>query len=218
LFCDFTGTPATSFDIRPDKNLTGGSVRTTQRDAACGHAREYRVPLHAALRDEILRRYGLPAGEHPDYEIDHLIPLCLGGSDDSSNLWPQPRRNVEPTWNAEAKDRLERRMCDVVCGGEIDITTAQQALRLIGWLRIRSTTEGANAGASRRRLRNRRVARSVGHRTPHWGNQSPRQSIERVIASAPRTAQDHALAGHADNPAAAQSRPNGRGYLGGSHR
>jgi hypothetical protein len=35
-------------------------------------------------------RYGLPAGTHPDYEIDHLIPLGLGGSDDSSNLWPQP--------------------------------------------------------------------------------------------------------------------------------
>jgi hypothetical protein len=67
-------------------------------------------------RDEVLLRYGLPAGPHPDYESDHLIPLCLGGSDDFSNLWPQPRRSIEPKWNAEAKDRLERIMCDMVCG------------------------------------------------------------------------------------------------------
>src|ERR1700693_5174447 len=59
----------------------------------------------------------LPPGTHADYEIDHLIPLCLGGSDDRSNLWAQPRRSIEPTWNAEAKDRLERFMCDMVCGG-----------------------------------------------------------------------------------------------------
>jgi hypothetical protein len=56
----------------------------------------------------------------------HLIPLCLGGSDDPSNLWPQPRRSIEETWNAEAKDRLERLLCNMVCDGQIDIATAQQ--------------------------------------------------------------------------------------------
>ena len=25
-------------------------------------------------------------GTHPDYEIDHLVPVCLGGPDDPSNL------------------------------------------------------------------------------------------------------------------------------------
>jgi hypothetical protein len=119
--------PVSAFEVRPDKNLTGGSVRTGDRDVACGHAKEHRGPMFAARRDEILRRYGLPPGTHPDYEIDHLIPLCLGGSDDSSNLWPQPRRSIEKTWNAEAKDRLERLMCNMVCNGRIDIATAQQA-------------------------------------------------------------------------------------------
>jgi hypothetical protein len=113
--------------VLPDKDLTGGSVRTDDRDAACGHARESRGQMNAARQDKILRRYGLPAGTHPDYEIDHLIPLCLGGSDDDSNLWPQPRRSKEETWNAEAKDRLERLMCDMVCAGQVDIATAQEA-------------------------------------------------------------------------------------------
>ena len=120
--------PVRAFEVRPDKNLTGGSVRTGDRLAACGHAKENRRPLPPAWRDEILRRYGLPPGTHPDYEIDHLIPLCLGGSDDLSNLWAQPRRSIGKEWNAEAKDRLERRMCDLVCAGQIDIAAAQTAL------------------------------------------------------------------------------------------
>jgi hypothetical protein len=123
----FATAPVCAFENLPDKNLTGGSVRTGERDAACGHAKESRGRMNAVRRDQILSRYGLPPGTHPDYEIDHLIPLCLGGSDDPSNLWPQPRRSIEETWNAEAKDRLERRMCSMVCGGEIDIAAAQEA-------------------------------------------------------------------------------------------
>jgi hypothetical protein len=119
--------PVCAFEVLPDKNLTGGSVRTGDPGAACGHAKESRGRMNALRRDEILRRYGLAPGAHPDCEIDHLIPLCLGGSDDPSNLWPQPRRNIEEKWSAEAKDRLERLMCSMVCDGQIDIATAQEA-------------------------------------------------------------------------------------------
>lgn len=31
--------PVGAFEILPDKDLTGGSVRTGDRDAACGHAK-----------------------------------------------------------------------------------------------------------------------------------------------------------------------------------
>jgi hypothetical protein len=124
--------PVYAFENLPDKNLTGGSVRTADRDAACGHARESRGRMSAVRRDEILRRYGLPAGTHPGYQIDHLIPLCLGGSDDPSNLWPQPQRSIEDKWNAEAKDRLERLMCRMV------------------WLRVKAAAKPV--GKSGRRL------------------------------------------------------------------
>ncbi len=121
--------PAFAFEVLPNPNLTGGSVRLDGYDltATCGHSKEYRSSMNNARRDEILTRYGLPPGTHPDYEIDHLIPLCLGGGDDPSNLWPQPRRSIEPKWNAEAKDRLERFICDMVCAGQLDIVTAQEA-------------------------------------------------------------------------------------------
>jgi hypothetical protein len=132
---------AVEVEVRPDKNLTGGSVRTGDRDAACGHSKENRHPLPPKIRDEILTRYKLPPGTHPDYEIDHLIPLCLGGADDPSNLWPQPRRSKEETWNAEAKDRLEDLMCKMVCNRQIDIAIAQEA-RPTGSRHIRNTSSG----------------------------------------------------------------------------
>jgi hypothetical protein len=122
-------TPASAFDVRPNPGITGGSLRIDGHDltATCGHAKVHRGSMSHALRDEILTRYGLLPGAHPDYEIDHLIPLCLGGSDDPSNLWAQPRRTIEPKWNAEAKDRLERFICDIVCNRQLDLTNAQEA-------------------------------------------------------------------------------------------
>jgi hypothetical protein len=75
--------------------------------------------------DRILARYGVPTGSHPTLEIDHLIPLCLGGADDDKNLWPQPRRSIEKEWPAELKDDLEHRLCEMVCAGELDAKDAQ---------------------------------------------------------------------------------------------
>ena len=122
--------PALAFDVRPDPDSTEGAVRINghSRELACDRSKNHRDPMTADRRDEVLLRYGLPAGQHPDYEIDHLVPLCLGGSDDFSNLWPQPRHTIEPKWNAEAKDRLERLLCEMVCNGQLDIAAAQQAI------------------------------------------------------------------------------------------
>jgi hypothetical protein len=72
--------------------------------------------------------YGLPVGAHPQYEVDHLIPLCLGGADSGANLWPESRRSIEPIWNAERKDELEARMCSLACSGELDVSEAQRAI------------------------------------------------------------------------------------------
>lgn len=124
--------PAMAAEIRPDPNKTGGSVEYHTPVQVCGHSSEHRH-FSNALRDEVLARYGLPRGPHPDYEIDHLVPVCLGGGNDVSNLWPQPRRNIELKWNAEAKDRLETVLCDLVCDGLLDIGDAQEAI-ITDWI------------------------------------------------------------------------------------
>lgn len=114
----------------PDPALTPGAVRTTDKGAVCGdrHTSQYRH-WSRARDDRILAEYGLPAGPRPDFEVDHLIPLDLGGSDEDSNLWPQPRRSIEPEWNAERKDRLEWKLSDMVCNGQLDLVVAQDAIR-----------------------------------------------------------------------------------------
>jgi hypothetical protein len=103
--------------IVPDPTLTPGAVRTTDVGEICSTPTSSLRHWDRARDNRILAEYGLPPGPHPDYEVDHLIPLCLGGSDADSNLWPEPRRSLEPEWNAERKDRLEATLCQAVCAG-----------------------------------------------------------------------------------------------------
>jgi 5-methylcytosine-specific restriction endonuclease McrA len=67
-----------------------------------------RMPLNVS---QAIKRRMLPPNRYIDeYELDHIIPLCLGGSNNSSNLQLQ-------LWaEANQKDRLEQHACLVyVC-------------------------------------------------------------------------------------------------------
>jgi hypothetical protein len=75
-----------------------------------------------------MAEYGLPPGPHPNFEIDHLVPLGIGGADAVRNLWPEPRRSIEPQWSAEVKDRLEWKLRDLVCSNQLDVVEAQRAI------------------------------------------------------------------------------------------
>jgi hypothetical protein len=74
---------------------------------------------------------GLPAidvAHHApgEYEVNHLISLEPGGSNDVKNLWPESYR-TEP-WNAHVKDKLEDRLHELVCAGHLNLTEAQRAI------------------------------------------------------------------------------------------
>jgi hypothetical protein len=114
--------------IVPDPTLTPGAVRTTDVGDICSHGTRELRHWSRERDDRILEEYGLPLGPHPQFEVDHLIPLCLGGADDDRNLWPEPRRSIEPIWSAERKDELEARMCSLVCSGELDVREAQREI------------------------------------------------------------------------------------------
>jgi hypothetical protein len=105
--------------------LTPGAVRTTDIADICSHATSGLRHWSRERDDRIMSEYGLLLGPYPDWEIDHLIPLCLGGADDDKNLWPEPRRSIEKEWPAELKDDLEHRLCEMVCAGELDVKAAQ---------------------------------------------------------------------------------------------
>jgi hypothetical protein len=113
----------------PDPTLTSGAVRTTDVVEICSTPTSTLRHWNRDRTDRIMAEYGRPTGPRPNYEIDHLIPLCLGGADADANLWPEPRRSIEPEFNAERKDALERRLCQMVCAGELDAAEAQAEIR-----------------------------------------------------------------------------------------
>ena len=61
-----------------------------------------------------------------DYELDHIIPLALGGHPrDTSNLMLQPWEG--PT-GAKVKDKLEVRLQKAVCKGKVPLAEAQKCI------------------------------------------------------------------------------------------
>jgi hypothetical protein len=111
-----------------DPVLTPGAVRTANVHEICANGTRELRHWSRDRDDRIMIEYGLPPGRHPRYEIDHLIPLGIGGADDDLNLWAEPRRGIEPTWNAERKDDLEWKLRDLVCSGQLDVREAQKAI------------------------------------------------------------------------------------------
>ncbi|MGD9895704.1 MAG: HNH endonuclease [Candidatus Methylacidiphilaceae bacterium] len=113
--------------ILPDPKLTPGDTFPVSRADVCvpGYSKKVRdVPI--ALKREALRRYGVPLADRRDYEIDHLIPLSLGGSNSIRNLWPQSRKTMP--WNAGKKDLLEDRLHKLVCSEKVELVEAQKAI------------------------------------------------------------------------------------------
>ena len=64
--------------------------------------------------------YGLSAGTVT--ELDHLVPLELGGSNDATNLWP------EAGSVPNSKDSAENDLRADVCAGELPLAVAQTAI------------------------------------------------------------------------------------------
>ncbi|MGD9700934.1 MAG: HNH endonuclease [Acidimicrobiia bacterium] len=75
--------------------------------------------------------YGVSIRDRDVYQVDHLIPLSLGGSNEETNLWPQP---YDDQAGAEQKDQLERQLRGLVCSNAMTLLAAQQAITRDWWL------------------------------------------------------------------------------------
>jgi hypothetical protein len=75
------------------------------------------------VKKKLMREAGIDAARIGDYELDHIVPLELGGHPRKpSNLMLQP---WEGEHGAKAKDTLETRLKSLVCRGNLDLTDAQ---------------------------------------------------------------------------------------------
>jgi len=102
--------------IRPDPKLTPGDTLPVTTDEICepGYSKFVRRYVSGWMKEQVYREYGIETHKPGEYEIDHLISISLGGSNDLKNLWPQSLDDTK-LWNAKLKDRLERRLHRLVC-------------------------------------------------------------------------------------------------------
>ena len=78
------------------------------------------------VKRKLLREAGLSESDKSEYELDHIVPLALGGHPRSlDNLMLQP---WEGPSGAKKKDRLEVKLQCLVCTGQLGLSEAQQAI------------------------------------------------------------------------------------------
>jgi hypothetical protein len=74
----------------------------------------------------MLKRAGLSIEDISLYELDHIIPLALGGHPrDMANLMLQPWDGLD---GAKRKDKLEVKLQCLVCTGQIDLDVARKEI------------------------------------------------------------------------------------------
>jgi hypothetical protein len=111
----------------PDPKLTPGDTFpnvTADILSQPGYTKSVRdVP--ESERERVFSEYGVIHHASGEYEVDHLIPLELGGSNDIKNLWPEPYHGA---WNAHVKDRLEDKLHSMVADHQIALGEAQKEI------------------------------------------------------------------------------------------
>ena len=121
-------TPAMALDpLLPNHQLTPGATLPVTEKEVCvpGYAGRVRnVPQF--VKNKAYQIYGITSRKPGQYEIDHLISLQLGGSNEISNLWPQSY--VTLPWNAHVKDKLENKLHSLVCSGKMTLKEAQDKI------------------------------------------------------------------------------------------
>lgn len=94
--------------------LSEKKIASTDEQEVCGfqnglsYSKRHRSDNYS-LRHEIRQR---DACDPRDSEVDHYLPLSLGGADTHENLWCQPGTG---TWTYHDKDRLEVYYWEQVC-------------------------------------------------------------------------------------------------------
>jgi hypothetical protein len=118
--------------VKPNRQLTPGATRFVSTEELCAtEVSDDASDASPEVKDRVLKRYGLSGQLPTTYQLDYLISPQLGGTEDASNLWPEPA--AATTWNVKTKDALEDRLRQMVCRGNLSLADAQRDLA-IDWV------------------------------------------------------------------------------------
>ncbi|HXR75399.1 MAG TPA: hypothetical protein VN737_05455 [Bryobacteraceae bacterium] len=123
--------------INPD--VTPATIKETM--CLRGYTKQVRpaVVYTNGVKKLLMKRQGIDLSHIHEYELDHIIPLELGGHPRSlTNLQLQP---WEGDTGAKAKDKLETRLHNAVCRGKLPLTEAQRCIAE-NWVRCAAQHPG----------------------------------------------------------------------------
>ena len=111
----------------PESACTPGAIfATATKDQICqsGYSKNVR-DVTEAEKNQDYAEYGIRTHATGQYEVDHLISLELGGSNDIANLWPEP---ATPRPGFHEKDQVENYLHAQVCSGAVPLAQAQEEI------------------------------------------------------------------------------------------
>jgi len=116
----------------------GATDAGATKDVICGSGFAPTTSISSSTKRAVFAKYHIKKNRRSSYVIDRLVPLELGGTNDISNLWPQPRGQ------ASSKDLQEDAAHSMVCAGQVDLAEAQSAFKS-NWKGSRATLQEAAA-------------------------------------------------------------------------
>jgi len=119
----------------PDRACTPGAVDTSlTKDVLCSSRFSTKSVRNVPAQEKqtVYQEYSIATHRPGEYEVDHLVSLELGGSNDIANLWPEA---AEPRPGYHEKDLFENYLHRQVCSGALSLATAQQNIAS-NWLSV----------------------------------------------------------------------------------
>ncbi len=123
-------THAFSYPTGPDTQITPGSLcakpverRYHEQIYYCGRK------VGSSLKQEVIKTYvdnfgyNITKENRSAFKIDHFIPLCVGGSNEADNLWPQHKDVYTIT------DKIENIACIKMMSGYLKQAKAVELIR-----------------------------------------------------------------------------------------
>lgn len=115
--------------VLPDPKLSPGASRPVTKATLCTTSTKLVRNVPSSEKKAVFKEYGMKGNDRSQckdgYEIDHIISLELGGSNDIKNLWPE---NYCGPCGAHVKDKLENKLHALICQGKITIKQAQHEI------------------------------------------------------------------------------------------
>jgi hypothetical protein len=104
-------------DMLPNPKLTPGKIARKDKD---------RKGISEEMERHVFNRYHIPWRRRPEFKVDHLIPIELGGADVVDNLWPQSL--YARPYSVERKELLTQHLLARIAAGKMTLAQAQKEI------------------------------------------------------------------------------------------